>query len=296
MKKQKNTDQYLALPLSLMTPKYNKDLHYNLFSIEDTLEYKLFLAILAKSTMIYKNTNLEKIQTFSMSGMLGRNSYLPTAKLTFEKIENFVNNLNSLFFDELIFNNKSNTISFKLSDEYKSAIMSRSFRKIDLRDLKRHKNVKSVKLDILTKMNNKKTDEKSYFNYYYLTNVLCIDNKKTSRKETIRQIKTAFKNIGITPEYRHPRTFNSERREDDYRFYFNNFSDQVEEEKVEKQIKKEEVNILVDNAFDLDNFNIKDFDVEEEKTISTIEDFNEEIKKPLNKNDFLFSDSYLNYI
>ena len=64
MKKQKNTDQYLALPLSLMTPKYNKDLHYNLFSIEDTLEYKLFLAILSKSTMIYKNTNLENSEFF----------------------------------------------------------------------------------------------------------------------------------------------------------------------------------------------------------------------------------------
>lgn len=135
MKNEINTNLFLAVPNEIMNTKH--PLHYKLLDFDTNIKLKVFIAILAKSTMIYKSTKKRGIQTFSIKGLLGRNSFIPRSKeVNHKKLLEIINNFNSPFFKVLSLDDKE--IQFELSLAYKKTLMS-GFSNINLMDLKQHK-------------------------------------------------------------------------------------------------------------------------------------------------------------
>jgi len=202
--------EYLTIPHELMNRK--NTLHYALFDFDNNAEMKLFIAILAYSTMIYRSTKNTDNYTFKLRGFLGKNSILNRRDLTSKRITIFINNLDSLFFKEIKV--EANEVIFKFSKSYKNAIKS-GFNKIDLCSLKSVRDIRSTKLTILTKM---KTE--GYFDLYYLFKVL--DLKEIERRDhKIAKITSAFKKLkNVEFTYKHPKNRSVEQLDEHYKFHY----------------------------------------------------------------------------
>ncbi len=235
-----NNNQFLALPNEIM--KSDNPLHYEFFNFNNNIDFKVFLMILSISTMLYKDNGFKK-QTFTLNGLLSRDTYLPRSKLNFEKLESIINNLKlSPFFKSIIVNKSllnpiNNTeeheeeaikysltnslnkyVELELSDEYLNLINNKNngFNKIKLEELKSCREVKATKLKVITMMK-----PKGYLHLNYLLKVLSI-NCNLNRTDKIRQIKRAFNGINIEFEYKHPkRDKKKEMKPEYYKFHYN---------------------------------------------------------------------------
>ncbi|MGR6778516.1 hypothetical protein ACU5B6_13095 [Moritella viscosa] len=239
--------EYLTIPHELMNRK--NPLHYALFNFDNNSEMKLFITILAYSTMIYRSTKKTENHHFKLKGFLGNDSVLNRRDLTHKKINLFIQKLDSSFFEEIKV--EANEVIFKFSRQYKKAIKS-GFNKIDLNTLKSIKDVRATKLTILTQM---KTD--GYFDLYYLFKVLELNEIKR-RDHKIAKIKSAFSKLkNIEYSYKHPKNQNAEKLDDHYKFHYKTL--------IETVIKTAE-NDSLDNIFDTaDIDDIDDLDIEEEE-------------------------------
>ncbi len=202
--------KYFTAPHEIMNR--SNELHYGLLDFDTNSEMKLFIAILANATMIYR-TNKEKwSQTFSLKGYLGDDSFLPRKSLTFKKVERFINNLNSPFFDMLISENK--VVSFVLSEKYIAMIEGSGFNKICLHSLKSLTNIRLTKLSILTQIK-----PNGYFDLYYLFKALKL-NTIARRDNKIAKINTSFSNLNIKWEYKYPANQNDEKLAEHFKFHY----------------------------------------------------------------------------
>ncbi|MCG9613090.1 hypothetical protein L1D41_25970 [Vibrio harveyi] len=236
--------EYLTIPNEIMNRK--NPLHYALFDFKNNVEFKLFVTILAYSTMIYRTTKKESEHYFSVKGFLGENSIITRNNMTAKKIIIFVNKLQSPFFDniEVI----ANEIHFKLSSKYKKDLRNNGFEKINLIDLKSIADIRSSKLSVLTEIK-----KEGYFDYYYLCKVLDLNGIKR-RDNRIAKIKKAFKNIEVEFEYKHPKNQNEKREEEHYKFFYSKTSLYSDNKKV--------TNVLSDDYID-EIFSVDDFDFDE---------------------------------
>lgn len=237
--------KYFSGPRQLMNR--NNELHYALFDFNTNIEMKVFIAILANATMIYRTNNTERTQTFSLDGYLSSDSFLPRSSLNFETLQNMINNFEStLFFEMLRAENK--VVVFKLSSEYKDMINYNSFNKIDLSSLKSVRDIRSTKLFILTQL-----APTGFLALNYLLRVLNLNEIKT-RKDKIAKIKKAFKNIDIEATYKYPKNKHSA-TDEHYKFYYNN----VKEDDLKKDINDE-----IDKIFNTDDLDL-DFELFEKE-------------------------------
>lgn len=230
----------------------NHILHRELFKIDNNLEFKVFLAVLTMSTMICKkNKEFEKEQTFSLKGFMSKKSFLPRNKLSKEKIGEIVNNFEmQAFFDKLVC--EEETITFKISDEYRKTFKSKGFQKIDLMKLKSCRSINTTKIALLTQI-----QPRGYYYLNYLSVLLHLND--LDRPAKIRAIKRAFAKIeGITFAYIYPKNGET-RTKDHFRFVYEPIAVETTEVKPVEVVETEEEK---NQIFETENF---DF-IEEEYT------------------------------
>lgn len=253
----------MAVPNDIMNTKH--PLHYELLNFDTNIELKLFIALLAKSTMIYKANKQKGIQTFSIQGILGKDSFIPRSKsVNHDKLLEIVNNLNTPFFNVLVLDDK--TVSFELSAKYIRTLKS-GFTNLNLMDLKKHKDIKTTKLAILTTIYPSTTkNPKPYFSLNYLLKYLAI-NKNLPRTEKIRQIKKAFSKLeNIEFEYKHPVNQNVETMPEHYKFFYETpLKDIKTKENQDNDKSKKQMLDEIDETFNTDNLDLDDDDVNNKK-------------------------------
>lgn len=211
--------EYLTIPHEIMNRK--NPLHYALFEYKNNSEMKLFITILAYSTMIYRNTKKEADHNFNIKGLLGESSILNRRDLSVSKIRSFINELKSPFFHEI--KTLGNEIHFKLSKQYKKNIKDSGFNKLEISDLKTISDVRTVKLFILTKIK-----PSGYLDLHYLFKVLDLNTIKR-RDNKIAKIKKSFKSINVEAEYKHPANQNQKATEEHYKFYYDTKESELNE-------------------------------------------------------------------
>lgn len=228
--------KYFTAPHELMNRK--NPLHYALFDFKNTADMKIFITLIAYSTMIYRTTKSNKKHTFSLKGLLGDDGVLPRKNITIKKIVLFIKKLDSPFFEEIT--SAGEDVYFKLSKQYKKAIKS-GFNKIDLNELKGITHIRATKLKILTLM---KPD--GYFDLYYLFKVLDLNGIKR-RDNRIAKIHTAFETLDIIPDYKHP--FYDEKKpnklkkaDEHYKFHYKTTVQEIVKEAVKKPLNDNELN------------------------------------------------------
>lgn len=250
-----NQKYFMAVPNDIMNTKH--PLHYELLNFDTNIELKIFIAILAKSTMIYKTNKKKGIQTFSIKGFLSDNSFIPRKSLNQDKLLEIINNFNNKFFNVLLLKNKQ--IEFELSSQYIKTLKS-GFTNINLMDLKKYKDIKTTKLAILTTIYpSTSKNPKPYFSLNYLFKYLAI-NKNLKRFEKIRQIKKAFSKLdNIEFEYKHPVNQNAEELPEHYKFHYQTpikdikTKENQDNNKSQKQILDE-----IDETFNTDDLDLDD--------------------------------------
>jgi hypothetical protein len=253
-----NQKYFLAVSNDIMNTKH--PLHYELLNFDTNIKLKLFIAILAKSTMIYKANKKKGIQTFSIKGILGKDSFIPRSKsVNHENLLEIINGFRSEFFNFLLLEDKQ--IQFELSPTYIKTLKS-GFTNLNLMDLKKHKDIKTTKLAILTAIYPSTTkNPKPYFNLNYLLDFLSI-NKNLPRTAKIKQIKQAFSKLdNIEFEYKHPVNQNAEELPEHYKFHYETPIKVVKT----KEKNADEINQTMNQVID-DTFNLDDFDLEEDST------------------------------
>jgi hypothetical protein len=262
MKKEINSKVFLAVPNEIMNTKH--PLHYELLNFDTNIKLKIFIAILAKSTMIYKSNKKKGIQTFSIKGILGKDSFIPRSKaINHESLLEIINSFNSKFFNFLLLEDKQ--MQFELAPTYIKTLNS-GFTNLNLMDLKKHKDLKTTKLAILTAIYPSTTkNPKPYFHLNYLFEFLNI-NKELARFEKIRQIKKAFSKLeNVKFEYKHPVNQNVETMPDHYKFHYETVSennDVIKEVEVKPNTDTiEDVKKEMEQSVD-ETFNEEDFDLD----------------------------------
>ena len=220
--------KYFTAPHELMNRK--NPLHYALFDFKNTAEMKVFITLLAYSTMIFRSTKNKNKHTFSLKGLLSEDSFLPRKNISIVSICRFIKKLDSPFFEEIT--EIGNEVNFKLSKQYKKTIKS-GFNKIDLHDLKGITHIRATKLKILTLM---KPD--GYFDLYYLFKVLDLNEIKR-RDNKIAKIHIAFETLDIGANYKHPfydqKKPNKLKESDEYyKFHYKTTIKEIVKEAVEK--------------------------------------------------------------
>jgi hypothetical protein len=250
-----NQKYFMAVPNEIMNTKH--PLHYELLNFDTNIELKVFIAVLAKATMIFKANKNKGIQTFSTVGFLGDNSFLPKS-INLKKLTSIIQNMETTFFDTLTINLK--TVSFELSNYYKKSTIKKGFSKVNLMSLKSYRFLKITKLAILTEIN-----PKGYLPLNYLLKVLNV-NPKLSRTGRIREIKQAFKSLEelglLNWKYKHPVNKNAEEVPEevpeDYKFHYETIN--IETEKTAETVRDDEPELK--QAID-ETFNTEDFDLDE---------------------------------
>lgn len=241
MKKEINSKVFLAIPNEIMNTKH--DLHKHLLNFDSNIELKIFLAILAKASMLYKSNKPKGIQTFSIKGFLSNNSFIPRKSLTKEKLTDIINKMNSSFFKVLFL--RDDLLSYQLSAKYTNTFKS-GFQKVNLMSLKSHKDVKTTKLAVLTAIH-----PSGYLNLNYVLERLKV-NKKIPRTAQILQVKKAFSKLeNIEFEYKYPVNKNVKELPEHYKFHYKTIS-KDNTIKEDKCIIKEVSNIFNEEDFDLD--------------------------------------------
>ncbi|WP_428095696.1 hypothetical protein [Candidatus Thioglobus sp.] len=243
MNKQK---YFMAVPNEIMSTKH--PLHYELLNFDTNIELKVFITVLATATMIFKANKNKGIQTFSTVGFLGDNSFLPKS-INLKKLTSIIQNMETPFFDTLTINHK--TVSFKISDTYKKSVTKKGFSQVNLMALKSHKDLKTTKLAILTKIN-----PKGYLSLNYLLKVLNV-NQKLSRTGRIREIKQAFKNLEklglLNWEYKYPVNKNVEVLPEHYKFHYETINNETA--KTEETVRDDEPELKqnIDEVFNTED-------------------------------------------
>ncbi|CED62256.1 Bifunctional protein FolD-Methylenetetrahydrofolate dehydrogenase-Methenyltetrahydrofolate cyclohydrolase [Moritella viscosa] len=213
MKKNIKNELFLAVSNEIMNTKHS--LHKHLLNFDSNPELKVFLAILAKATMIFKANESTEKQTFSTVGFLSDDSFLPKS-INLKKLTKIIEEMNNPFFEHLEITHK--TVCFKLSNEYTKSTLKKGFSKINLMSLKPHKDLKTTKLAILTALK-----PNGYLNLNYVLECLKV-NKKLERTEQIRQVKKAFKklkDLGLLEcVYKYPVNKNVEVLPEHYKFHY----------------------------------------------------------------------------
>jgi len=234
MKKNIKNELFLAVSNEIMNTKHS--LHKHFLNFDSNPELKVFLAILAKATMIFKANKSTEKQTFSTVGFFSDDSFLPK-NLTLKKLTKIIEEMNNPFFEHLEITHK--TVCFKLSNEYTKSTLKKGFSIINLMSLKSHKDLKTTKLVILTTMK-----PNGYLSLNYLLKTLKV-NPNLERTGRIREIKQAFKklkDLGLLDwEYKHPVNKNVEVLPEHYKFHYKAIikdSDTIKEAEVE--IKSDE--------------------------------------------------------
>lgn len=251
-KKGKNImkNYFLTIPNEVLMT--NHKLHYEMFKINDNLELKIFLAVLAMSSMIAKsNKEFDKSQTFPLKGFLSRDSFIPSKNTTKKQLEEIINNFEMRkIFDEL--SSTDGVVSFTFSKDYQSALKSKGFQKVDLMKIRGYKDVNTTKIAILQIMK-----PKGYFYLNYLIKLLNLPDE-LQRASKIRAIKRAFSKVnGITFSYVYPKKGEAKTK---YHYRFN--YEPVEIEKIEEL---EDVNIEEIKEFIEEEYTTEYFDIEPEK-------------------------------
>jgi len=232
--------KYFTAPHELMNRK--NPLHYALFDFKNTADMKIFITLVAYSTMIYRTTKNKNKHTFSLKGLLSDDSVLPRKNISIESILRFIKNLDSPFFEDIT--SAGEDIYFKLSKQYKKAIKS-GFNKIDLNELKVITHIRATKLKILTLM---KPD--GYFDLYYLFKVLDLNGIKR-RDNRIAKIHIAFETLNIIPDYKHPfydaENPNKLKKSDEYyKFHYKTTAQEIVKETVGKALTDDQLNKIND--------------------------------------------------
>ncbi len=260
----KNNRPFLAVPNEIMNNSKHT-LHRELINFDTNIELKVFIAVLATATTIFKANKQRGTQTFSTVGFLGKNSFLP-GTLKLEELEKIINNMTTPFFNTLSFSNKK--VEFELSTIYINSTLKSGFSKVDLMSLKSIKDLKTTRLAILTTTcpKSKKTN-KRYLNLHYLLDILEI-NDNLIRTGRIREIKKSFKNLkdlGILTSsvYKYPKKKSDKKLSEHYKFHFElNDKDKNVIKEVEPKIKpntdtieevKKEREQDIDKAFNVDD-------------------------------------------
>lgn len=253
MKKEINSKVFLAVPNEIMNTKH--DLHKHLLNFDSNIELKIFLAILAKASMIYKSNKPKGIKTFSIKGFLSNNSFIPRKSLTKEVLAEIINKMTNPFFEVLSLD--GDILSYKLSTKYTKTLKS-GFQQVNLMSLKSHKDLKTTKLAVLTAIH-----PNGYLNLNYVLECLKV-NKKLERTDQILQVKKAFrklKKLGLLDwEYIYPVNKNVKLSPDDYKFHYKatikNNETIKESVSTLKDVKKE-----MEQSVD-ETFNEEDFDLD----------------------------------
>lgn len=288
-----NKKYFMAVPNDIMNTKH--PLHYELLNFDTNIKLKLFIAILAKSTMIYKSNKKKGIQTFSIKGILGKDSFIPRSKaINHENLLEIINGFRSKFFNFLSLEDKQ--IQFELAPTYIKTLNS-GFTNLNLMDLKKHKDLKTTKLAILTAIYPSNTkNPKPYFHLNYLLEFLNI-NKNLARFEKIRQIKKAFSKLeNVKFEYKHPVNQNAEELPEHYKFHYETLN--VEVEKMDETIEKTEP---LKESWELSEQEINDVELKKVSDIkidkifdsSNIDEILEEHKEPISA---MGRTDYLKYV
>lgn len=174
---------YITLPQELINIKNN--FHYKVFDFNDIHQFKLFLFIMAKATVIYK-TNKKRIkgtQSFHISEIFTNNDVLSKGSMTYENIKKFINGLDTPFFKEIGYSNKE--VNFKFSYQYIKLLLStESHYCFDFQKLKGVRDVRAAKLQLLLGIYKKS----GFFHLNYLFKVLDL-NKIARRDRKIYKIK-----------------------------------------------------------------------------------------------------------
>jgi len=252
MKKDINNKVFLAVPNEIMSTKH--DLHKHLLDFDSNIELKIFLALLAKASMIYKSNKPKGIQTFSIKGFLSNNSFIPRKSLTKEILADIINEMTNPFF-EVLFLDKD-LVSYKLSTKYTKTLKS-GFQKVNLMSLKSHKDLKMTKLAILTAMK-----PNGYLNLNYVLECLKV-NKKLERTEQILQVKKAFrklKKLGLLDwEYIYPVNKNVKVLPEHYKFHYKatiKDNDTIKENESTLKEVKNDIMKNIDKTFNEEEFDL----------------------------------------
>lgn len=246
-----NNKYFMAVPNDIMNT--NHSLHYELLNFDTNIELKLFISILAQATMIFRvNKNKKGIQTFLISGILGKDSFIPRSKnMNHKKVLEIINHLNSPFFDILSLSDK--TISFQLSAKYIKTLKS-GFTNVNLMDLKKYKSLKATKLAILTTIY-----PSGYLSLNYLFKYLKV-RAELPRTEKIRQIKTAFDNLDVEWEYKHPATKGDKELPEHYKFHYKTIKPESD---IKSEIKAN--NNVIDKTLDASDLDLNINEVVDKK-------------------------------
>ncbi|WP_350585998.1 hypothetical protein [Pseudoalteromonas sp. RB2-MNA-CIBAN-0110] len=277
-----NNKYFMAVPNDIMNTK--NPLHYELLNFDTNIKLKLFIALLAKSTMIYKKNKKKGIQIFSIKGFLSDNSFIPRKSLNQTKLLEIINDFNSPFFDILTLNDKE--ISFELSAKYIKTLKS-GFTNLNLMELKKHKDLKTTKLAILTSIYpSTPNNPKPYFSLNYLLKYLDV-TKKLPRTAKIKQIKQAFSKLeNIKFEYKHPISKSAEELPEHYKFHYETIN--VEVEKTDKIIEKTEPlkkpwELSEQEINDVEIKKVSDIEIDNTFDVSDLDEILEEHQEPISK-------------
>ncbi len=240
---------YIILPQELICNKNN--FHYKLFDFDNIHQFKLFLFILAKATIIYKTNKkrIKGIQSFHISEVFTNNDVLLKGSITYENIEKFINGLDTPFFKEISYYKKE--VHFKLSHQYIKLLLSaESHYCFDFQKLKGVRDVRAAKLQLLLGIYKKS----GFFHLNYLFKVLDL-NKIARRDRKIYKIKHCFNSLSVKFDYKHPVNQYAEKNDEDYKFYYNlesknNFDERLDDDK------------LIDDIFNVDDLFINDDEVD----------------------------------
>jgi len=262
----------MAVPNDIMNTKH--PLHYELLNFDTNIKLKIFIAVLAKSTMIYKKNKKKGIQTFSIKGFLSDNSFIPRKSLNQIKLLEIINDFNSPFFDVLTLNDKE--VSFELSARYIKTLKS-GFTNLNLMELKKHKDLKTTKLAILTSIYpSTSKNPKPYFSLNYLLKYLDV-TKKLPRTAKIKQIKQAFSKLeNVKFEYKHPISKSAEELSEHYKFHYETIN--IEVEKTDKIIEKTEQKIN-----DVETKKVSDTEIDKIFDASDLDQILKEHQEPITK-------------
>lgn len=239
---------FITLPQELIGNK--NSFHYKLFDFDSVHQFKLFLFILAKATVIYKTNKkrIKGIQSFHISEMFTNNDVLSKGSMTYENIKKFINGLDTPFFNEISYSNKE--VHFKLSYQYIKLLLSaESHYCFDFQKLKGVRDVRAAKLQVLLGIYKKS----GFFYLNYLFKVLGL-NKIARRDRKIYKIKHCFNSLGVEFEYRHPVNQYAEKNDEDYKFHYN----------LESKVNNNETlddDKLIDDIFNSDDLFINDDEV-----------------------------------
>lgn len=191
--------KYIALASNIIEKR--NELFYELFEYNNVNDFKLFLYLVSKATIIAKinlkekKMSLDKESNFELDSDIFTSEFLSNSSVSHKYIEKFIKNTESKYFKSISIKNKK--VFFELSKKYISELKgskSYSFDFEEIKDIKR--NVRAAKLKFLVCLYKKS----GFFHSNFLFKVLDL-NSINLKKNKIKKIREAFKEINIEYNY-----------------------------------------------------------------------------------------------